>query len=345
MRTRRRSPTIKDVAAEAGTAVGTVSRVLNRAPGVTEASRTAVLAAVAKLGYELNIAAQSMRTRSKKAVGFMVTDISNPLFGQISRSAETVLAEHGYSLVLANTDDRINREIELLQQFFRLRTDGVLLSLSDETNPDLLRALGRLDIPAVLLDREPADLAVDRVMTDHASGMRQATRYLIGLGHRRIALIGADARLSAGRARVSGWREAHAEAGLSPDPGLLRLQNLKESFGFQETFSLLSPGAERPTAIIAGGNRILVGVLRALRQMRISVPADLSLISCDDTDVAELAQPPITVIWRDAAAIGRSSAEILMNRLAARQAEAWEPRSIVLPTELLVRESCAPPAT
>lgn len=337
-----RRPTIKDVALEAGTAVGTVSRVLNGVAGVTEASRAAVLAAVAKLGYEPDLAAQAMRTRSKKAVGFMVTDISNPLFGRISRAAETVLSERGYALVLANTDDRAARELELLQHFFRLRTDGVLLSLSDETNPDLLRALGRVDIPAVLLDRAPAGLAVDRVMTDHASGMREATRYLIGLGHRRIALIGADERLSAGRGRIAGWRAAHAAAGLAADPRLLRVKNLKESFGFQETFALLSE-ADPPTALIAGGNRILVGVLRALRQLGVAVPRDLSLVSCDDTEVTELVEPPITVIWRDAALIGRSAAELLMERLAAREGAERPARSITLPTELLVRASCGPP--
>ena len=163
-----RKPTIKDVARTAGTSIGTVSRVLNEHPGVAEQNRTSVLDAVASLGYEPNLAAQAMRTRTKKAIGFMVNDIANPLFAAITRHAEPLFQERGFSLILANTGDKVSSEMELLEQFLRLRTDAALLNLSDETNPQLLRALDRIGIPVVLMDREPEGVDIDRVMTDHA---------------------------------------------------------------------------------------------------------------------------------------------------------------------------------
>ncbi|MEQ9812074.1 MAG: substrate-binding domain-containing protein [Azospirillaceae bacterium] len=333
-------PTIKDVARAAGTSIGTVSRVLNAHPNVTPLSRQRVMRAVQSLGYEPNLAAQSMRTRTKKAIGFMVNDIANPLFAKISRHAETLFHENGYSLLLANTAGKTSTEIDLVEQFFKHRTDAILLSLADETNPALLQALRGVDIPIVVMDREPEGIDVDRVMTDHGQGMRQATEYLIRLGHRRIGLITADRRISPGRARLDGYLEAHRKAGVSVDPRLIRARTLSAEFGFQEASSLLA-AADRPTALIAGGNQILVGAMRAIRQHGIALPHDLSLVSCDDTELTELAGPPITVIWRDLGLIGRTAADLLLQRLAADAG--WEPRRILLPTELLVRESCAPP--
>jgi len=337
---KRGAVTIKEVARVAGKSIGTVSRVLNGHPDVTESSRTAVEAAIVRLGYEPNIVAQSMRTRAKKAIGFMVNDISNPLFATITRHAEAVLHDNGYALVLANSGDRPAAEVELLQQFFRPRTDAAMLSLSDETNPQLLARLRDVELPLVLMDREPQGLDIDRVMTDHAEGMRLATAYLMSLGHRRIALITADRRISPGRARIDGFTAAHEAAGISVDPDLVRSRNLSASYAFQETFSLLSSPSP-PTAIISGGNQILLGVMRAVRQLGVSVPGALSIISCDSTDLAELGSPPITVIWRDLAQIGRAAADLLVQRLASE--EEWRPRRIMLPTELLVRDSCAPP--
>ena len=339
---RPRAATIKEVARASGKSVGTVSRVLNGHPDVTESSRTAVEAAILRLGYEPNLAAQSMRTRAKKAIGFMVNDISNPLFATITRHAEALLHENGYALVLANSGDRPAAEVELLHQFFRHRTDAALLSLSDETNPQLLARLKDVDLPLVLMDREPEGLDIDRVMTDHAEGMCLATAYLMGLGHRRIALITADRRISPGRARIDGFTDAHTAAGEAVDPALIRSRNLSASYAFQETFALLS-APNPPTAIISGGNQILLGVMRAVRQLGIDVPKQLSIVSCDNTELAELGSPPITVIWRDLALIGRTAADLLLQRLDA--GEDWQPRRIMLPTELLVRDSCAPPST
>ena len=172
--------------------------------------------------------------------------------------------------------------------------------------------------------------------------MRQATEYLLRLGHERIGLITANRHISPGRARIEGFEAAYRDAGVKLDPAMIRARSLSAAHGFQETLSLLSRG-DRPTAIIAGGNQILVGVLRAVRQMKLTLPDHLSLISCDDTELTELASPPVTVIWRDIGLVGRTAADLLLQRLGAK--EPWEPRRIILPTELLVRGSCGKPTS
>lgn len=336
MRTR---PTIRDVARTAECAVGTVSRVINRDRSVSARMRERVYGVMKDLGYTPNAVAQSLRTKATLAVAFMIPDISNPLFGTMAKHAQEVLHRAGYSLVLANTSGQPEQEVELMRLFRQRQIDALIMSVGTEDNPALLEAISDMNVPVVLLDRE-LPIETDRVMTEHVGGMFRATQYLHGLGHRRIALITPGEDISPGRARLAGFRKGHVAANRELDEALVRSGSLSEEYGFHEAQALFSL-AIPPTALIAGGNQILMGVLRALELSQLRVPEDLSLISCDDTALTRLARPPITVIYRDVAAVGRNAAEILVDRLS--DAEVHEPRCIVLPTELMLRQSCAPP--
>ena len=338
MRTR---PTIRDVAKRAECAVGTVSRVINSDSSVSLRTRERVLGVMKDLGYTPNAVAQSMRTKATLAVAFIIPDISNPLFGTMAKHAQEVLHRAGYSLVLANTSGQPEQEVELMRLFRQRQIDALIMSVSTEKNPALLEAIADMNVPVVLLDRE-LPIETDKVMTEHVGGMFRATQYLHGLGHRRVALITPGVDISPGRARLAGFRQAHEAAKLELDETLVRSGSLSEEYGFHEAQALFDLPAP-PTALIAGGNQILLGVLRSLQLSQLRVPEDLSLIGCDDTASTRLARPPITVIYRDAAAVGRNAAELLVDRLSAT--EEREPRCIVLPTELMLRQSCAPPST
>lgn len=329
-------PTIHDVAKLAHTSVGTVSRVLNDHRSVSKEVRQRVFDAVAHLGYTPNAIAQSMRTKSTFAVGLMVTDFSNPLFSIIAKASEETLREERYSLVLANSHDQPTREAELLSFFLQRRVDALMLTISDEHNEPLIEALGKITIPVILLDRE-ARLPLDAVMTDHAQGLSRATEYLIGLGHRRIALITAGSQISPGRQRVAGYRAAYNRNGIPVPDDLIRTGSLGEEFGFEEAFALFQM-SDKPTALIAGGNQILTGVMRAVRQLHISIPDQLSLIGCDDSALTIINDPPITVVSRNVPEIGRAAARIILDRLANPRAR--QPIHITLPTNLIVRDSC-----
>jgi LacI family transcriptional regulator len=190
----------------------------------------------------------------------------------------------------------------------------------------------------VLLDRE-LPLDIDAVHTDHASGLRQATSYLLGLGHRRISIITAGPDIRPGRERVRGFVEAFAKAGLVAPPDLIRSQSLSVDFGFREASALLQM-RNRPTAIIAAGNRILVGVLRAIQQQQVAIPRDLSLIACDRSDVALLYPGPITLIDRPVEEIGRTAAQLLLERLGGHGDRPAQ--RIQFPTHLILGGSCSP---
>ena len=199
--------------------------------------------------------------------------------------------------------------------------------------------------PVVILDRDPLedddDISSPAVLVDHRAGATAATRYLVGLGHRRIALLTADAHMRPSRERIAGFRAVFAEAGIDPAGAQLCIQASPMDFAQGGTLALLR-GAGRPTAIIALGTRILAGVLRAARDLGLSVPRDLSVLSVGDTDLAAVHTPAITALRWSLEDVGRAAAELLLQRLRGDVGQAQS--RALLPVDLVLRKSCAPPA-
>lgn len=331
--------TVHDVARVAGVAIGTVSRVINGAPTVTEEVKRRVEAAIAELGWTPSVAAQSMRGVSARMVGFIFSDIRNPLYSSVVKGAEDVLSEHGYMLMVASSDGLPAREIALIELFQRRRADGLLFSVEEESNPDVLRCVESVGFPIVLLEREMA-LPVNAVGAAHLPGTRQATEYLLSLGHRRIALISGGRYNRVGRDRLSGLTQAYEAAGLDLDPDLLRLDSFSSDYGFRGTQMLL--GLKKPpTAIIAAGMHLLEGVLPAIRAKGLAIPSDISLVASNDSPLARLATPAINVIRYDAYKMGREAAQLLLSRM--KDGVQANNTRIEVPTEFVMRGSCAAP--
>jgi LacI family transcriptional regulator len=332
------SPTIHDVARAAQVAIGTVSRVLNGHKSVSDDVRRRVLKAIKKLKYEPDRVAQSMRLGVTRTVACTTRDISMPGYGAIVYSAEEVLRASGYTLLLATTDERKDRELDLLRTFQQRRVDAIILTTSSEDDPELSRHIKQLDIPIVLLDREsPAEL--DAVTIDHRRGVRAATEHLLGLGHTRIALLTGKPSTRPARDRIAGFKDALTHLGKRAKDGIVRTGGFTAEFGFREASSLLS-SPERPTAIIAGGMGMLAGVLQAIRARGLTIPDDISVIAGADSDLAALATPAVTAIRWSGTDEGRMAVQLLLNRLANRKGPV---QRVMLSTELIPRASCSPP--
>jgi LacI family transcriptional regulator len=332
-------PTIRDVARSAGVAIGTVSRVLNGHKSVGDEVRRRVLTAVTSLGYEPDVVAQSMRLGVTRTIACATRDIAIPGLGSNINAAEEVLGRHGYILMVATTEGRTKRDLELLRVFAQRRVDAVFIATSSEDDPELNARLEQMKVPVVLMDRDAPD-SLDAVLTDHRRGTREAAEDLIGLGHSRIALLTGPASTRPARERVRGFEEAIASLGRRRRECTVRLGSFSAEFGCREALALLSP-EPRPTAIIAGGMEMLAGVLRAIRALALRIPDDVSLIAGADTDLASLATPAITIVRWSEADVGRVAAELLLERLQGRRI--GPARRIVLPTELVIRESCGAP--
>jgi LacI family transcriptional regulator len=334
----RRRVSIKDVARQAGVAVSSVSRVLNDHPNVSAQMRQRVLDAVAALDYERDLLGSSLRRGTTRSVGFLVSDVANTLFADMAKGAESELQQAGYSLVVTNSDGDPARDERSIRLLSNRRVDGLILAVSDETDPQTNRALTQLDNALVLLDRELRGLPrASAVLADHATGMSAAVDHLVGLGHRRIALLGGPLTLRPHRERLDAFKAAHRRRKIAVQPDLVLIgPTVSAEFGRSATARLLAlPADVRPTALISGGNLVLIGLLRALHEAGAPVVGqDLSLVSCDDVPLAELHYPPITVVARDTVEMGRVAARLVLERLHGAN-----PRTVTLPTQLVVRSS------
>jgi LacI family transcriptional regulator len=332
----RRKSTLRDVAQAAGVAISTASRALNRSGRVSPDAIAAVTKAARDLGYEPDAVAQSMRTRSTGVVGMMVSDLANPFYARIVTGMEPRLLAAGYTLLLASTHNDRAHEKTLIDLFRRRRVDGLVLGPCAAESPDMLARLA-LELPVVALDREfgPENSGVH---VDHYNGTFQATRYLLNLGHTRIALLTPASTLRIGRERIAAYRDAFAERGLKPDPKLVRAERSAMAFAFSEVLALLG-GPSAPTAFLGLGTRILAGVLQAVRHSGRTIPDEVSVIGIGDTDLSQLFTPPITTLAWDLEAVGTAVAELVLRRLD-RNAGGPENERIVITTQMIMRESC-----
>jgi LacI family transcriptional regulator len=327
------------VARLAGVAASSVSRVLNDHPDVSASMRERVLHAAEKLSYEPDFVAQSLRRGVTNSVGFIVRDISNPLFADIVKGAEQELEKHGYSILLMNSLGDATRDANHLRVLRQRKVDGLILSLQSETHPDTIAALHEASAPIVLVDRDVPDIKASAVLSDHFSGVFAAAESLIRLGHRRVDLIGGPPDVRASRDRRRGFERARREGKLAKRDFRVRFGPYTHEFGY-DTLNALLDGKDPPTAVLGSGVQVGSGILRALGDRALSPGADLSVIVCDEVEFLRLMRPSISVIARDGEAIGIAAAKLLVERM--RNAD--EPvRTEVLPTVYVARDSSAPP--
>ena len=297
-----------------------------------------VMRAVEELDYRPDILAQSLRRRETLSIGFVVGDISNPLFAEIVTGVESTLHTNGYSMLLTNSLGDPLLEAAHIELLSHRRVDGLVISVLDETHPEPMSQLRGLDIPVVVLDRSvPTDFPVSRVLSDHRNGMKAAGLHLLDLGHRRIGLIGGTPVRPAIE-RKAGLEQAFAVRGLpatiTADEGSFAVEH--GATAMRRLLDLPEP----PTAIIAGGNQLMLGALRVVSERGLELGRDLSFVGCDDVAITDLFQPAVSVVRRDNVAMGRTAAELILGRLR----DDAPPGDVVLPTEFVARPSCGPPA-
>jgi LacI family transcriptional regulator len=332
--------TIKEVARRAGVAPASVTRVLSGHPNVSAALRAKVLAAVDEIGYKPDLLAAGLRRGSSHTIGVIVSDIINPLLAEMVDALDVKLRDKGYTVLLANSHGDPDRDVESVHLLRQRRTDGLVVMVVDETQPELRKAMRDLPIPVVLLDRQIEGVdAASAVLSDHRRGTRELTLHLLDGGHSRVALLtGLQGTTYVGRERTRGFVEALADRGIALSAGAIRDARGTPESGQRLTAELLDQ-PDPPTAIVVGPNPMLVGALRELQRRDLRVGRDLALACLDDVPIAALHHPPITALARNSQEMAHIAASLLLDRLTG---ESRFPRTVVLPTELHVRASTAP---
>jgi LacI family transcriptional regulator len=278
-----------------------------------------------------------MRTGLTRTVGFLVGDISNPLFSEIALGAEKALNESGHAVLIANSHGESDHDATQLRLLRQRRVDGFILSLSDETDTITIAQLKALDRPFVFLDREVSGIRSSAVLSDHAAGIRAAATHLINLGHRRIGLISGARNVRPSYARANALLAVCAEhRGVR---AYVEYGSYTGGHGEACTEVLLKR-RDAPTALIAGGNQILIGVLRAIRRRKLRIPNDISLVTCDRIALSEFLEPSLATIERDPRQMGKAAADLLLRMLQGSL-----PEQVTLPVKFDPEQSCGPPSS
>jgi LacI family transcriptional regulator len=351
MARRRQSVTIRHVAADVGVSLQTISRVINKEPGVSPAMAQRVQASIDKLGYVPSIAAQRM-SGSRSYLILALNDRERTIadwraregsdwIGQMMLGGMLACAKHGYRMIveLIDTDsDHIERE--LLSAVAALQPDGAILTPPHSQNPVILDLLDRHGISVARIGSLAEGPGFTLTLGDEG-GARLATEHLLALGHRRIGFIAGSPDYELSGWRINGWRAGMAAAGL-PVEGLLAHGDFSYGSGLEAARALLDGAA--PTAIIASNDQMALATMAAVRGRGLDVPSDISLVSFDDTPIVRLANPPLTAIIQPVAEGTAQAVELI---IAARTGQASAGGPIVIPPTLAVRNSTralAPPA-
>lgn len=330
--------TIRDVAEYAGVGVGTVSRVLNDHPSVSDATRQKVLAAIEALNYTPNPIARRLSLRKTLSIAVIVPFFTRPAFTERLRGVEYALAESEYDLVLFNVETVARRNDYFHDIPRRERFDGLLIVSLSPLNGEVEHFLAA-GVPTVLVDARHPGLS--RVVIDDVAGGRLATQHLIELGHRKIGFIGDrfenPFNFISSRDRYEGYRQALAEAGIPLQTEYLRQGAHGREQARQMANDLLAL-PDPPTAIFAASDTQAFGVLEAVQDAGLDVPGDVSVIGYDDIELAEYLQ--LTTIRQPLFASGVEGVELLLESIANPPPA---PRRVLLPVELVVRGTTAPP--
>lgn len=315
-------PTMNDVARTAGVSVKTASRVVNGEATVAPDLVARVRAAVESLDYRPHPRRDDLRTRT---IGVLLQDVSNPFSAAVHRAIEDEARARGIHVLTGSLDEDPGRERELAEAFARRRTDGLILAPTGGDQGYLGAFTG---MPTVFVDRSATGIAADTVVATNIAGAAGAVRHLIAHGHRRIAYLGADRRLPTARDRHRGYLRA---LGGRPGPVAHDLPDVRLA---ERAAIAVLRGPDPPTAIFAGQHLITIGTVRALR--RLGRHRKVALVGFDDFPLADLLQPPITVVAQDPARMGRAAADALFERIDGFDGP---PREIRIATTLIPRGS------
>jgi LacI family transcriptional regulator len=332
-------PTIRDVAKRAGVATMTVSRVINNSGYVSDATRAKVETAVAELGYVPNMLGPSLRFNQTNTLALVLTDITNPFWTTLARGVEDAAHLKGYSVIFCNTDESPEKQEQYLTMLLKRRIDGILLAPAC-SSPDSVQLIQKQGIAIVVLDRSVPVTDVDMIRGDSTGGAFMLTQHLLDLGHTDIRMLAGHHDVSTSYERVVGFHQALQDAGLEPDDDKVIWGEFTQESGRKMTKQVLA-AIPRPTAIFAANNFIAIGALRAIREAGLQVPEDISLVSFDSLSEALSAEPFFTNVAQPTYEMGFQAAQILISRMSGNDSEDF--RSILLPTELIVRQSSGPP--
>lgn len=331
--------TIKDVAQAARVSTATVSAVINDSAYVSPQLRTRVLAAIAELRYAPSLVARNLKRGRSQLIALVVADLANPFFSRIVWAAEAGVGAWGYSLLVFNSDEKPEAEKRILARIRMLSCDGVVLVPVGAPSQYAPQEPATKAQPMVLLGRVVEDLRSDTVTIDNVAAARQVTSYLLDLGHRRIGTITGPLHLTTGRGRLDGMLQAMQARGCAPQDNHVRTGEFREDAAYSVAREMLQL-PDRPSALYVANGLMALGVMRAIADLGLRCPEDISIASTDTIPGIGGLRPRLTRTEHPVVDMTNEALRLLVDRID-RNGE-LPPRNVVFQPALVVGESCAP---
>jgi LacI family transcriptional regulator len=323
--------TIKDVASAAGVSVATVSKVLNSRYGVAAATVARVQAVIDQMGYEASLVAQSLRNHRTNVIGILVADLE-PFSTQLLQGAADAIRDSGFELVVYSAGGRTT-DHQGWERRYLSRLSGTLIDGAVLVTPTVVDV--NYGAPIVAVDPHTGTDNLPTIDSDNLKGARLATEHLIGLGHRRIAMLSGRPDLQSAQLREEGYRQAMAAAGIPVDPDLIRSGDYDPDVSAEAVRWLLTR-ADRPTAVFAANDVTAIAAIRVAASLDLAVPGDLSVVGFDNIPDSALCSPPLTTVEQPIHEMGRLATEMLIKLI---RGDGPGDTHVTLPTRLVVRQS------
>ena len=331
--------TIKDVAKAAGVSTATVSAVVNDSAFVSSELRARVTAAISSLDYAPLSAARNLKKGRSQLIALVVSDLANPFFARVVHAAEAAAAAWGYALVIFNSDEKPENERRILIRIRALSCDGILLVPVDARAGAEQRDSDGSTIPLVHFGRVAHGARSDSVTIDNEAAGCAVTDYLLDLGHRSVGTITGPLHLTTGKGRLEGLQRAMSARGLSPRPEHVRSGEFREDVAYSVAREMLD-GPNRPTALYAASGVMALGVLRALADLGLRCPDDISIASTDTIPGIGSLRPRLTRTEHPVTDMVNEALRLLTDRIARPSPDA--PRHVVFQPSLILGDSCRP---
>lgn len=290
--------TIEDIAREAGVSIATVSRVINKTKPVSAQLRDRVYEVIERNHFKPNSLAQGLITKKTNTIGIIVPDISNAVFGKLTKGINSIFARQGYTVILCESQGRLEKEIQLLEILEEKQIEGLLFAGVD-VNHTLVNEMLRRDYPVVLVTQEASEDegVINTVIHNNVEAMYDAVRFLLDNGHKRIAYLGGPKNdYSSGKKRLKGYRRALEEVGIPVNESYIVQGEFSFESGYQGMKTLYEENSKLPTAVVTGSDVIAVGAMQYLDNMRVQIPDDISILGFDDSEFATYIKPELSTV-------------------------------------------------
>jgi LacI family transcriptional regulator len=336
--TKKHGVTVIDVARVAGVSCATVSRVLSGYEFVRESTRIRVLEAVERLGYVANLQARTLAGGRSQTIGLVVPNLDNGYVGTITQGIDQALERTNYDLILYTSHRQPGKESFYVSAIANGLTEGLLL-VAPQVPANYLNALRKQNFPCVLIDQADATENSSVVESTNWQGAYDATCYLNQSGHTRIAFITGALAVQSAVDRLHGYKAALSDCNIPFRKELVIEGNYQQRTGYESTRSLLQSAVLPPTAIFAANDLSAFGAMDAARECGFRIPEDISIVGFDDIPQSVIVYPRLTTVRQPLEQMGQVAVRLLLERIEDRSRP---PQRITLPTQLIIRDSCAP---